>query len=192
LKVKETKSVQVSFTLKKNTCPPVQQNNKQLTQLDQVKYLDIHLDRKLTWPKHISTKRKQLDLKLRKLYRNIGRKWQLSLESKLLVYKAILKPIWTYGVQLWGSASNSNIEILERFQSKVLRIITDAPRYVPNAVIKRDLKVLSVRQAVRNYSVTYRQRLDDHPNRLAKFLFRRTHHNRRLKRYYPADLATRF
>jgi len=83
--------------------------------------------RKLTWRKHITTKRKQLDLKLRRLYWIIGRKSQLSLENKLLVYKAILKPIWTYGVQLWGSASNSNIDILERFQSKVLRIITDAP-----------------------------------------------------------------
>jgi len=91
--------------------------------------------RKLTWRKHITTKRKQLDLKLRRLYWIIGRKSQLSLENKLLVYKAILKPIWTYGVQLWGSASNSNIDILERFQSKVLRIITDAPWCVPNTVI---------------------------------------------------------
>jgi len=91
-----------------------------------------------------------------------------------------------------GSASNSNIETLESFQSKMLRIITDAPWYVLNAVIKRDLKVLSVRQEVRNYSVTYRQRLDDHPNRLAKSLFQITHYNRRLKRYYPADLATGF
>ena len=68
------------------------------------------------------------------------------------------------------------------FQSKVLRIITDAPRYLPSAVIKRDLKVLSVRQEVLNYSVTYRQRLDDHPNRLAKSLFQRTNYNPRLKR----------
>jgi hypothetical protein len=81
---------------------------------------------------------------------------------------------------------------MERFQSKVLRIITDAPWYVLNAVIKRDLKVLSVRQEVRNYSVTYGQRLYDHPNRMVKSLFQRTHYNRRLKRYYPADLATRF
>jgi hypothetical protein len=36
----------------------------------------------------------------------------------------------------------------------VVRIITDAPQYVPNAVIKRDLKVLSVRYELRNYSVT--------------------------------------
>ena len=75
---------------------------------------------------------------------------------------------------------------------RVLSLIMDAPWYVPNAVIRRDLKVLSVRQEVRIYSVTYRQRLDDHPNRLAKSLFQRTNYNRRLKRYYYADLATRF
>ena len=140
------------------------------------------MDRKLTWRKHITTKRKQLDLKLRKLYRIIGRKSQLSLENKLVVYKSILQPIWTYGVQLWGSASNSNLDILERFQSKVLRIITDAPWYVPNKVIRRDLKVSSVRQEVRIYSVTYRHRLDAHPNRLAKSLFQGPAPNRWLKR----------
>jgi len=59
---------------------------------------------------------------------------------------------------------------------------------VPNAVIKRELKVLSFRQDVRNYSVTYRQWLDDHPNRLARSLFHRTNYSRRIKRHYPADL----
>jgi len=76
---------------------PVYLNNKKLAQTDDVKYLGIHLDRKLTWRKHITTKRKRLDLKLRKLYWIIGRTSQLSLANKLLVYKAILKPIWTYG-----------------------------------------------------------------------------------------------
>jgi hypothetical protein len=73
------------------------------------------------------------------MYWIIGHKSQLSLANKLLVYKAILKPMWTYGIQLWETASNSNIEILKRFQSKVLRIIADAPWYVPSAVIKHDL-----------------------------------------------------
>ena len=70
MSVDETKSVQITLTLKKNTCPLVQLNNKQLTQPEEVKYLGIHLDRKFTWRKHIrvSTERKQLDLKLRKLY----------------------------------------------------------------------------------------------------------------------------
>jgi hypothetical protein len=69
------------------------------------------------------------------MYWIIGQKLQLSLENKLLVYKPILKHIWTYGIQLWGSTSNSTIDILDRFQSKALRITTDAPWYVPNAVI---------------------------------------------------------
>jgi hypothetical protein len=40
---------------------------------------------------------------------------------------------WTYGIQLWGTASMFNMEIFERSQSKVLRITTDAPWYIsPN------------------------------------------------------------
>jgi hypothetical protein len=69
------------------------------------------------------------------MYWLLGHKSKLSIINKVLVYKRILKPLWTYGIQLWGSASISNIEILERFQGKVLRMITDAPRYVPNTVL---------------------------------------------------------
>ena len=140
------------------TCPSVKLNNEHLPQADEVKYLGIHLDRRLTWRKHITTKRKQLDLKLRNLYWIIGRKSQLSLENKLLVYKVILKTVWTYGIQLWGTASNSNLEILELFQSKVLHIITDAPWYITNAIIKRDLQIPTVKQEARKYSANYRKR----------------------------------
>jgi hypothetical protein len=103
-------------------------------------YLGMHLDRRMTWKKHICTKRKQLGIKFSKLNWLVGRRSQLSLYNKVLVYKAILRPIWSYGIQLWGSAFKSNIEILERFQAKVLRSITDAPWYVPNAFIDHDSK----------------------------------------------------
>ena len=139
MKANETKSTHLTFTLKKTTCPSVTLNNTYLPQNDEVKYLGKHLDRRLTWRKHITSKRKHLDLQLRKLYWIIGRHSQLSLKNKLLLYKVTLKPIWTYGIQLWGTASNSNIDILERFQSKVLRITTNAPRYVSNAMLRRDL-----------------------------------------------------
>jgi hypothetical protein len=169
----------------------VQLNGVPLTQPDEVKYLDIHLDRRLTWRKHITTKRRHLDMQLRKLYWILGRKSQLSLENKLLVYKAILKPVWSYGVQLWGKASNSNIDILERFQSKVLRIITEAPRYVPNTMLRGDLHVPSVKREVRDHSTSYRLRLNHHPNRLATSFLHGPTTPRRLKRHQPADLPTR-
>jgi hypothetical protein len=39
-------------------------------------------------------------------------------------------------MKLWGTASTSNIQSLERFQSKALRVIVDTACYVPNTVIK--------------------------------------------------------
>jgi hypothetical protein len=127
MKANETKSTHVTLTLKRSSCPPVQINSTYVIQPNNTKYLGIYLGCRLTWRKHITTKRKHLDLQFRKLYWILGRKSQLSLENKLLVYKVLLKPIWTYGVQMWGTASNSNIEILEIFQSKILQIITDIP-----------------------------------------------------------------
>jgi hypothetical protein len=83
-----------------------------------------------------------------------------------------MKSIWTYGIQLWGAASTSNIEILERFQPKALRLITDAPWYVPNAIIRRDLQVQSVKEEIRLLSAQYYAALCTHPNLLATQLSR--------------------
>jgi hypothetical protein len=141
INVNETKSPHVTFNTRRATCPPVEINDVQLPQSDEVKYLGLHLDRRLTWHKHIFTKRKQLGLTLTKIHWLLGRKSQLSTTNKLLLYKTILKPIWIHGIQLWGTASTSNIEILERFQSKVLRIIVDAPWYVPNSLIRKAASV---------------------------------------------------
>jgi hypothetical protein len=112
MKANETKSAHVMFTTRRETCPPVHINDVQIPQENHVKYLGLHLDRRLTWHTHIFAKRKQLGLSLNKMYWLLGRKSKLSTYNKLLVYKAILKPIWTYGIQLWGTISNSNIEIL--------------------------------------------------------------------------------
>jgi hypothetical protein len=146
------------------------------------------LDRRLTWRKHIGSKRRHLDHQLRKLYWIIGRKSQLSVENKLLLYKALLKPIWSYGIQLWGTESTSNIEILERFQAKALRVIAAAPWYISNAMLHRDLRVAPVKHTVRTASIAYRCRIARHPNRLTPPLIQGPSYLRRLKRRHPQDM----
>jgi hypothetical protein len=163
----------------------------QLPQSEEVKYLGLHLDRRLTWRKHIFTKRKQLGLTLTKMHWLLGRQSQLPTPNKLLLYKTILKPIWTYGIQLWGTASTSNIEILERFQSKALRMIVDAPWYVPDTLIRRDLHMSSVKEEISRYSSHYGDRLRTHPNHLVVHLIELPD-SRRLRRYLPTDLPHRF
>jgi len=90
-----------------------------------------------------------------------ARQSQLSIENKLLLYKAILKPIWTCGAQLWGTASNSNIDIIQRFQNKYLRIIVNAPCYVTNDTLHQDLNVSYVRDEIKKLSQRYADRLEE-------------------------------
>ena len=78
------------------------------------------------------------------LYWIIGKHSPLSLNNKLLIYKAILKPAWTYGIELWGRASPSNIAKIQRYQSKLLRLITNAPWFVTNQTLHQDLCIEKV------------------------------------------------
>jgi uncharacterized protein with von Willebrand factor type A (vWA) domain len=70
----------------------------------------------------------------------------------------------TVGRKLTSISSTSNIEILERFQSKALRIIVDAPWHVLNNHIRRDLQMPSVKEEIRRYSSQYSTRLTTQPN----------------------------
>jgi hypothetical protein len=87
--------------------------------------------------------------------------------------------------------STSNIEILERFLSKALRMITDAPWYVPNAGFRRDLHIPSVKEEIQRLSSRYSARLNSHPNLLTANLKKQTTY-RRLRRILPTDPPTRF
>jgi hypothetical protein len=173
----------------RETCTAVYINNEPLPQAD-VKYLGLHLDRHLTWHKHIFTKRKHLGTILTKLFWLLGRKSKLDLNNKLLIYKVAIKPIRTYGIQLWGTASTLNIEIMDRFQSKALRLITDAPWYVPNAVIQNDLQIPTIKEITR-FSSKYSAGLNTHSNHLITQLSN-PHTFQRIRKLLPSDLPYRF
>jgi hypothetical protein len=121
------------------------------------------------------------------MYWILGRKLEFSIENKLLIYKTILKPIWTYGIPLWGTASNSNIEILLRYQNKVFPATENAPRYISNKVLHTDLTVPTVRGEITKFSVKYRDKITKHPNELASTLLEEVE-PRRQETFKPTEL----
>ena len=68
-----------------------------------------------------------------------------------MLYKQILNPVWTYGLQLWGCTKQSNIDIIQRFQNKVLRNTVDAPWYIRNAILHRDRQMEMVTSEIGKY-----------------------------------------
>lgn len=170
IKASSTKSVQVTYTLRKGNCPPVKLENNTLPHQNCVRYLGLHLDRRLTWNEHIKKKRDQLNIKYKRSLWLLGRNSKLSIDNKLLVYKSILKPVWMYGLQLWGSASNSSIIRIQRMQNIILRTISNVPWYVTNAEIHEHLGMPTVKEELTKVKTGYRDRLEAHPNTLARQL----------------------
>jgi hypothetical protein len=164
-----------------NNSPPPQDhiNTVELPQEEDVKYLRLHLDRTNT-----DTARNQPHQNVLVTRTQV----KLSTSNKLIIYKAILKPIWTYGIQLWGTASTSNIEILKRFKSKALCIVVDAPWDVLNTVIRRDLQTPTVKEEIRRYSSQYSARLST--DLIVNLM--ELPDNRQLRRHLPNGLPTRF
>lgn len=188
IKASANKSTHVTFTLRRENCPPVKLGNAILPHQETAKYLGIHLDRKQTWRTHIEKKRDELNIQLRKLNWLLGRSSNVSLENKVLIYKAVLKPVWAYGIELWGSAKNSNLEILQRFQNKVLRNISNAPWFIKNTELHEHLKINTIKEEIEHRTNGYKQRICSHTNSLATALHEPLE-NRRLKRQHIWDFA---
>ena len=117
----------------------------------EVTYLGLHLDQRLTWQAHIKVKRQQLNLRVKKYYWLLGKSSQLSAENKLLLYKTIIKPIWTYGIELCGCSKPSNTKILQAFQSKTLHT---------------DLSIPYINEVITNMARKSRERNLNHHNPL--------------------------
>jgi hypothetical protein len=81
------------------------------------------------------------------------------------------------------------MKILER-QSKALHMIVDAPWYVPNTVIRRNLQIPTVKEEISRYSSQYSARFSAYPNDLIVNTIELSD-NRRLQRHLPNDLPTR-
>ena len=160
---------------------------------ESAKYLGMHIDKKLSWKTHIISKCKQLRLRLKEVYWLLSRNSNLSLENKLLIYKIILKPIWTYGIEIWGTAALSNLKPIQVLQSKILRIILDAWRYVSNPTIHRDSKIPLITEGITARSTSYINRLLHHGNpEMINIPTDEEQSRRRLKRLRPTDLRSRF
>jgi hypothetical protein len=145
-------------------------NGSPLPQSTKVRYLGLHIDKRLTWNAHITIKRQTLDARRKQLFSLLGRRSKLPLGLKLKIYKTLLAPVWMYASQLFGSAKPSVLAKIQRFQSKFLRLITDAPLQVSNRTLHDDLKVPYITDVIRQVYGRFKDKLRDHDNVLIRDL----------------------
>jgi hypothetical protein len=98
IKVNESKSSHTTFTLRNGHCSAVNINQTIIPETEVVKYRRTALRLQVELEEHIDRKMKQIDLKAKEINWLRGKKSHLSIGNKLFIYKAVIRPIWSYGI----------------------------------------------------------------------------------------------
>jgi hypothetical protein len=189
IKLNESKSVHIDFTNKRITQRLVHINSTQIPYANTAKYLGMTLVTKLRWKEHIKIKREELNIKFRKMYWLLRCNSELSIYNKLILYKQVLWPVWSYGIQLWGYASDSNIQVIHRFQKKALKCIIQAHWYIHNSDLHRNVGIETVTDIITRLASSHKKRLQNNINSEESRLLNVQNIRRRLKRKKPFELV---
>ena len=94
-------------------------DNIKIDIVDNYTFLGLYLDTKLSFNIHIDN----LNMKLSKIIYLIKRLSYLNIKNLILLYNSLFLSNLTYGIEIWGNIYNSNLNILNLSQKKIIRII---------------------------------------------------------------------
>jgi hypothetical protein len=129
IKINPAKCESVIFSKRRhNPVGAVQFNNSPIPWKHEVKYLGVTLDKRLNFSRHINLQIGKASGRLAYL-KCLLLSEQLNTETKVTLYKMLIRPILTYAIQAWAFAPDTYFKKVQRFQNRVLKLITNAPRY---------------------------------------------------------------
>ncbi|GFS97213.1 RNA-directed DNA polymerase from mobile element jockey [Trichonephila clavipes] len=169
VKVNASKSACLMFTSKPRLpvgLTPVQIFCQPVPWVRVAKYPGLFLDAKLTFAHHIEQTRKKAQAVHAVLKRLISRRSKLAIRHKVLLYKSIIRPVMSYGSQIWGSAGMCHLKKLHTLTNSFLRQIVNAPWFARNEVIYRDLKIKPFLPHIKDLSKRFFDKLPSVPNEL--------------------------
>lgn len=102
---------------------PLELDQNNIVWSDSIKYLGLHIDKRLTYASHIDETLVKMDKIIRILYPLIHRHSELSLNIKLQLYKTCIRPSMLYAAPILAKASKTQLKRLQVKQNKILKVI---------------------------------------------------------------------
>ena len=94
------------------------------------------------------------------LYPLINRKSKLSVENKILIFKVVLRPIYTYACPIFTDIAKTHLMKLQRIQNKILKMILNLPWYTSTQDIHQTNNIEMVNDFIQKLSANYRCRME--------------------------------
>ena len=127
------KTVAVRFTRnrREEVIPNLKLNETIIPYADDVKFLGMTFDSKLTWAKHIDDLKGKVKKSFNLLKVVSGFEWGADKKSLLRLYDALCRSKLDYACQIYSSACNSKLNELDTVHNTGLRIVSGAFRTSP-------------------------------------------------------------
>ena len=156
LTVNLDKTCYTIFKTKNRVIPAILNNisfdNITIAKVENKNYLGVYLDENLNWQKHI----KELETTLIKISNSFKIiKHKIPNENKLLLYYAYIYSKIQYGIEVFGSASNTVLQQIQTKQNRALKILFDKDYFTPTNELHKDLGVLLVSDIYKLYLVKF-------------------------------------
>ena len=162
LRFSPTKTEGILFTWKKRSIlkTPLKLGDKEIKIVQQVKYLGVILDSRMSWRPHCLDRIRKATISLMQCRRAIGKTWGLKPRQAFWIFTAIIRPILAYAAVIWIGATNSStlVDHLQRVQRLACITITSAYPSTPTAALERLLQIPPIDIFLRGeaYLATYR------------------------------------
>ena len=121
------------------------------------------------------------------LYPLLKKSSPLQLHTSIHLYQTMIRPILSYASPVWAAASKTNIQKIQTFQNKFLRIITKAPWFIPNSQIHQELGITPITVHFSLLSAKFYNKISRIPSAIHFKLGKQNPHRKRLKRKLPRE-----
>lgn len=159
IKVNECKSQAILFPYNKSPkripSAKLTVEGREIGFSDSIKYLGITLDQKLTFKKHIHNTCINAIRCGRGLYPLLHRRSKLNFKNKLLLYKMCIRPILTYGCQIWKDCAKTHKRRLQIIQNKNLKIIYNLPRRFSTTELHTKFRQKTIQTLINDLTLTF-------------------------------------
>lgn len=123
----------------------ISNNNNIIWSTENVKYLGVLLDKRLTFKNHINYVIDKTNKAIHTLYPLLASNSKLNINNKLLLYKTAIRPIITYASPVSFNCAAIHLKKLQVLQNKTLKLIYDLPHYTRTTTLHEtaDLQLIT-------------------------------------------------
>lgn len=129
--------------------------NQALKLTDNVKYLGLTLNTKLSFTKHVKQILRKANAGISILYPLLCRSSDLSIKNKRTLYSMCIRPILMYASPIWSNTCITNYKKLQVVQNKCIGMILRAQPGSRIIYMHRDINLRSIRDKIKEVTLNF-------------------------------------